>query len=787
MKKLLTLIFLVLLVSAPAYAQKSFDMRYNEAVEYYTAKQFDKAIKVLEAAKKSPGVTKDQIDKATRLIKQCQSSKQKMSDLNLSKESIFASGLGQTDSIYVTAGKAWEVTSCPNWCNTWQEADVLFIEVLPNDDPEPKKGIIEVTMGKERTAYLMVNQERRLDVNVPVRIVSVPERAVITIDNNPGVLSEDFVILEGKHRIRLEKSGFERKDTTVVLDRNDADGIQFAFKLEPQFATISVDIKPAEGFVFDANPSLDISGNEVNLYPNSIKSFNVDQELSYYNLYEGDVIPLHPGQYIVKASAAGFVAERKTISAERGRVMNLEFVLQPVTGTLSVSDEENARDAVVFVDDKQVGTIPLDNVSLKTGTHVMRIEKPDFITDNETYEIDIYENKNTEFKASMQYYRKYNITSDPAYCKVYMDGYYEGTTPIDLTVREGTHVLRFEKNGYYPQSRMVSTDKEPELRDIKVALENSYPLTISADKDSLGVIISKGNGRGKVVYAEGVKTPATVLLPLSKKPYQVELTRYDSKTMYKGNIRFAQQARNHVKILTWEDGSPVISVNAYLPLDAVRPVYLYHSNTSSPAMPSKAFNRMGDVNLSSIRLFTGLTTNFAKATLFMHNPLPDADNIVYYTGDTKDAFSGVYTQPSDHKSLNIDEKVYKNVTFIPAFSALLINEEFRVGGAVFPFLDADFLATYAWYPNISKLVDFTHMSGHDIFVGAEVSSRIPVINFNVKAGVQVFFGQAHISVPGTDKDHMIHESYNDGLQFVVTAGFTLGGRRSRGPNMLRVF
>ena len=157
MKKLIFLLLLVFLAAAPAYAQKSFDMRYKEAVEYYTKKQFDMAIKVLDAAKKSPGVTKDQISKANRLRSQCLASKQKLSDLNLSKESVYAGGAGQKDSIYVTAGKAWEVTSAPSWCDTWTEADVLFIEVEPNSEHSPRNGIIEVSMGKERTAYIMVN------------------------------------------------------------------------------------------------------------------------------------------------------------------------------------------------------------------------------------------------------------------------------------------------------------------------------------------------------------------------------------------------------------------------------------------------------------------------------------------------------------------------------------------------------------------------------------------------------------------------------------------------------
>ncbi|MBR1538147.1 MAG: BACON domain-containing protein, partial [Bacteroidales bacterium] len=118
MKRLITLLLLLLLATTQVFAQKSFDMRYNEAVEYYTGKQYDLAIKTLEAAKKAPGVTADQKAQADRLMRQCRSALAKLSDLNLSKENILISAEGQRDSIYVTAGKSWEVTAHPDWCAT---------------------------------------------------------------------------------------------------------------------------------------------------------------------------------------------------------------------------------------------------------------------------------------------------------------------------------------------------------------------------------------------------------------------------------------------------------------------------------------------------------------------------------------------------------------------------------------------------------------------------------------------------------------------------------------------
>ena len=767
MKKLILLLFVFFLAAAPAYAQKSFDMRYNEAVEYYTTKQYDKAIKVLDAAKKSPGVTKDQIAKANRLKSQCQASKQKLADLNLSKESVFAPGIGQVDSIYVTAGKAWEVTSCPSWCETWKEDDVLFIEVLPNKESAPKKGIIEVSMGKERTAYILVSQEKRLDINCPVRVLTRPERAMVYIDSNQGMLSEDFVLGEGKHRIRIEKNGYERKDTTVVIDQKNQDGAVFEFNLKPLFATISVDVKPADGYSFDVDPTLDISGNEVNLHPSIVKRFNVDQDISYYSLYDGNVIPLHPGQYVLRVAAEGFVPEKRSIEAIKGGNQHFEFKLTPVTGTLSVSDEENAAGAVVFVDNKEVGTVPLDDVTLKTGTHKLRLAKPGHMTDYEEYEVVVLEDKNTEFKAVMQRFGEYSLTSEPSYCKIYLDGEYAGTTPLQLRLREGEHKIHLEKNGYYPVDRYVTPAFEGDVQEMHFDLENAYPLLVSCDKDSVDFVISKGSGKSKVVYAEGFKTPSTVQIPLSKTPYHIELLRSDKKLAYKGNFLFSKQSANNLKILTWADGSPFLTADGYI----IRPdPYL----KSTPL--GKDFQRVAGASLSSMRLFPGMTTSLVKGSLFMQT---DTDSHITYPATSK-----------NKEDLNYGGAGYSDTMLIPAFSMLLINEEFRVGGALLPFMDVDLLATYAWYPSLTKILPFTHMSGHDVFFGLEVSSRMKVFNVNVKAGMQgLFDGKANICRPGsTSTEGTYHiEPYSQPLQFVITAGFTLGGGTCRGQNILRVF
>lgn len=774
MKRLITLLLFIFVATTPVLAQKSFDMRYNEAVEYYTGKQYDLAIKTLEAAKKAPGVTADQKSQADRLIRQCRSALSKLSDLNLSKESILVPDGGMRDSIYVTAGKQWEVTSVPDWCSTDVDSDVIYITVSPNDDEASRRGVIEVSMGKERTAYVLVTQDGRRDASYTVSIHTVPERAIIYVDQNTGMLADQFQMKEGKHYIRIEKNGFERLDTTIFIPRNPKDADLFhRISLKPTFALLSVEINPEDGLIFDGDARLDISGRQIEMRPNSLKSFNVDQEISYYSLYEGNLIPLHPGQYVIRAESEGFKFAVKNIKIEKGETVHLDFKLAAINGMLSVQDAENAQGARVFIDEKEVGEVPYTG-KVKTGHHTMRVMKEGYLPEKDLYEFDIEEGKEKLVNLSMKRYTTYHFTSDPAYCTIYIDGDLAGTTPLKVKLPEGLHQFRYEKQGFQPMTEEFVTDLNAPEKDYQVMMNKTFPLTITSDEDSLKITVTKGRGNNKFIYVDNVKTPATVELPVSKTMYHVRLSRGNLAKAYDGYFWFRGGKRDHINLLSYsKENFRMFGVNYYLmPQTPKTPVL------NIPDF-NKEFKRAGEVTLAELMLFPGMTTSAIKGTMF----LPTSSNNIHYP------------ERNGKAAVLPGEDIYKDITFLPALSVLFINEELRIGGALHNNVDIDLLAAYTWYPPLTKLLAFNHISGHDIFVGGELSSRIPIFNVYVRAGLQAFYGQANIVRPSSSSVSKVEERYiiepykipyND-AQFVVSVGIKLGTKDSKGMNILRVF
>ena len=782
MKKTALIILSLLLAAFPSLAQESFEASFNEAVGYYLSRQYSNAITVLGAARK--GADKEQTARADKLLRECKSPARRASGLILSRETLFPDGSGQSDSIAVTASRAWQVTASPDWATVTASPGMLVVTSLSNEDGTLRTGTVEISMGSERTAYVLVKQNPRAPTEGTVSIRTFPGRALVYIDSEPGMLSELFDLKEGRHTVRIEKDGFERKDSTIVLGREVETGSTgFNFRLTPTFATISVDISPEEGYSFDSAPTLDASGNGINLQPGDVRSFNVDQRICYYELYEGGLIPLHPGQYVLTAGAEGFLPQTRAISVSKGSENAFSFTLTPICGTLSVSDASNSEGAVVLLDGTPVGTVPLEGLRAKRGSHTLSLVKEGYITDEPEYTIEIPEDKEAFFKASMERFSAYTVSTEPTGCKVYLDGNYQGTSPVRMTLRQGEHTLRIEKTGFYPVEKAFRARLEvPESSD-SIRLEEAWPLLITADKDSLGVIVSQGRGSARRVYATG-KTPATLQIPISDNPYEVELTRTNLRQAWKGRVKFNDPSRSHRDILTWGTGSPVLSGDWYLAEPRT-------SFWDTPLM--KNYKKVANFKFATLNILPGLSSSVLNTSVYWQT---NASQSIHYPAvASADEGEGI-------PELVPGDAGYQNIVWIPSATVLFLNGEFRIGGALTHHTDANILASYAWYPSLRFLHSmgrrfcFTHMSGQDIFLGAEFNSRIPVFNAHVKAGIEAFLGQANICRPGSLPAETAEYRYYTqpyavssiaDLQFVLSLGFTLGAGQSRGQNILRVF
>jgi hypothetical protein len=180
-------------------------------------------------------------------------------------------------------------------------------------------------------------------------------------------------------------------------------------------------------------------------------------------------------------------------------------------GTLEVS--ANIDDAVIQVDNIEVGKTPSGPIPVGAGVHVVSLQAPD------------YEPRRLEVVVPSQSVRKLQLelrplqetlahlelrTSTPQ-VQVFAGDELIGTTPFDASVAflPGVHQLRFVRAGYVTQQRSVVLHPGSSGQvDVRLALDATFPgqgvLSINVSQPQAVVLI---DGEPRLDFAAGVRLP----------------------------------------------------------------------------------------------------------------------------------------------------------------------------------------------------------------------------------------------------------------------------------------
>lgn len=732
MKKLLTVLCLLVL-AAPLFAQNpDFERKYQVAQELFNKGQYEKAKTAINNTLKNlPSLSSGQIQKGKNLASQCDQAIANRDRLDLSRTALevpFGSGV---DSIAFVAAKPQLVkaVSSASWCKVEKvENNNVYIRLDMNPDKKlSRQATITVSMGKIKTRKLTVTQDARPETVKQVTLRTIPDRARFSVDGSmPVTGSWEGKLDSGPHRIHVEKAGYFSKDTVInVVDdmRLDQD-LQIELKLAPSFGKLKVEVLPQEGFNFnDLRPyDLIVNGSTVE---NFNYSYDDDREIMRYCLYEDGTIPVPPGMVTVAATASSFDQERRDIQVRAGEVISLSLVLKARFGRLSLIDTGQARNAIASIDGKPVGAVQdITNYPVSVGEHAITLEKEGFLATESAYVVSIHENEDIVQNVAMTRYVPFVFDSTPADAKVSVDGEYIGNTPTKpYILRESepgkTYLVEVVKEGYLPAKEKIAPDYlDYSVQTMAFTMPKTNPLKVTTDAVDLQLIV-KNSRDGDTTFVDGVIVPADIALPLRQKPYYVELHRIGQNyPAYRGRLKFNDASKTKHHIQSWSKSELVPLAASFNFVGAPNPINIKHADLEPAA--GNNYNLIGTVNLMRFRLFHGLSTSVIKGMVF----LPATQNAAF----TKSAAS----------TIKGDVKI-SNEAFLPAVTCLFLNADFRIGGAVLDYMDVDFLATYAWYPTfLKKLLPFSHVSGHDVFFGAEVSSRIPYFNVSLRIGMQMY-------------------------------------------------
>jgi len=119
-----------------------------------------------------------------------------------------------------------------------------------------------------------------------------------------------------------------------------------------------------------------------------------------------------------------------------------------------ISVDSNVYGADVYVDGAYIGKTPIADYPITSGSHTISVEKEGYESYTEYVNVNSGETYNI-YATLTKSYGYLNVYSNPTDADVYVDGYYEGKTPLHLTLTPGIHSVEVKKDEYYPYSTDV--------------------------------------------------------------------------------------------------------------------------------------------------------------------------------------------------------------------------------------------------------------------------------------------------------------------------------------------
>lgn len=806
MKKMLfTLLFLIggmAMVSAQTAGEKnSFETMKNAANVYMlngdfaAAKaQYEGILKLYRQYDSFIKEIRPDYEKCLKELDKAAAVKKESERLVFSEPFVNFAYTEEAHSVTVTAGKGglgkWEVVSCPEWCTLDRGGNNLVIKALRNPDPTLRNSEIIIKMtsgGKTVTRGLPVLQIARPLQERSVRILTNPEGAQITVgsDPTPRISPVTLTLSEGETPIHILRNDYFPMDTFVSVSATDDSKMtkEYKFDLVPRFALAKLTLKAGSGNLDDKNPKLFIGGRAINLDGyygrGGLKTFNsAGTMINHFELYQDSerniVIPLEPATYQVIATANDFEDYSYSFTVREGEMIPLDIVMTPKSGTIRFFSGKNAEGTVIKDGSTPIGTI-VDKLELPftADDHKISFEKPDYMSEIPTYAVHVNPGETIDFEINMVPLSYLTINTDPVGVEVVINDVAEGIrTPVyskPVTLGENTILLR-QKN-YYPV-KLVNTSRILGERDtISVSLKPTHPLKVLSDSfqapgnpnAGFNIYISSLDGGEDFVINEYDHfTDAVLDLPYGR--YKYEYRRYSlgpdpgfnqgirlrgekrrRDLAYKGTFRFSEKKDVLNRMSYSANGNFTLLTGNLLLMD--------HQVTANE-LP---FKEVGNLEFLKMYVWPGFSTAFAKGVFF---------NAVDEGTTPKNLFSA---------------------------SCVFLNGEQRIGGGLHQFLDVDLLASYYWLPvlhTIEKIdmswMTFNYVNMRDLFFGLEFHSRFPVLNANFKIGYRSLKGGVNLyNKNGKNSGYDVSPFEFGGI--MASIGFTLGGKESKGANILRVF
>ena len=174
-------------------------------------------------------------------------------------------------------------------------------------------------------------------------------------------------------------------------------------------------------------------------------------------------------------------AESGSVTITEGEPVTIEKQLRPAYGYINVTSQPESG-AVVFIDNKKVGTTPYKSDKMASGTYNVRMVKDMYKTAEQTFVITDENTTNAVLEMSANFV---NLTLETdAASDIYIDGQYKGKGKWSGRIADGAHFVEVKKDKH----RTISKNLNLVLgKDENIKIEAPTAITGFLDISSLPV------------------------------------------------------------------------------------------------------------------------------------------------------------------------------------------------------------------------------------------------------------------------------------------------------------
>ena len=317
-----------------------------------------------------------------------------------------------------------------------------------------------------------VKKGKELALNVALQpntgtasIESDPAEAVTLLDgNNIGNTPVSLTGIKiGIHEVELQKEGYVSCKKTIKIKAGRVNSL--TAKLIEMTGSVSVDSKPSNAIVC-------VNGKKIGNTPATITE-------------------LAAGKYQLEVTMDCYETWSDSISINPGKESTITAELQPKAGSVSINS--NPSNAIILIDNKEVGTTPKIITDLSHEKHLVEVKKDGY----EAWSESIITEQGIELSvvAELQMIAgSVSITSEPSNAVILIDSKKAGVTPTTLTgMLPGKHNVEIRMEGYetWSESVEINSDKENTIDAALHAITGS--ITIESNPPEATILLDGKN------------------------------------------------------------------------------------------------------------------------------------------------------------------------------------------------------------------------------------------------------------------------------------------------------